>query len=96
MESMTCSNIMAGFRKTGVYPLNRNAVKLPGESTARILEKNYLTYIPLFTPAKREVSMPEAFPVKDMEMSPTFGNSDSLLSESPISSINPALDKIRW
>ena len=95
MESMTCSNIMAGFRKTGVYPLNRNAVKLPGESTARILEKSDLTYIPLFTPAKRHIeklSLPEAFPEEDMS---TCGNSDSFLSESPISTCDEYQPSVR-
>ena len=31
LESMTTSNIAGGFRTTGIYPLDRNAIQLPGE-----------------------------------------------------------------
>ena len=31
LESMTISNIAAGFRTTGIHPLNRDAIQLPGE-----------------------------------------------------------------
>ena len=82
MEAMTCSNILAGFRMTGIFPINRNAVQLPGKSTAAtIMEKCDLPYIPLFTPAKRHVVSSESVPSEE-DSSPASG--DSLLSESPI------------
>ena len=31
LESMTISNIAGGFRTTGIHPLNRHAIQLPGE-----------------------------------------------------------------
>lgn len=31
LESMTISTIASGFETTGIYPFNRNAIKLPGE-----------------------------------------------------------------
>ncbi len=31
LESMTTSNIVAGFRTTGIYPINRDAIQLPGQ-----------------------------------------------------------------
>lgn len=81
MESMTCANIVAGFRVTGVFPINRNVVKLPGESAAaKILEKCDLPYIPLFTPAKRRIRTSHSI------LSEEDSFSYSLLSESPLPS----------
>ena len=31
LESMTTRNIAGGYRTTGIYPLNRDAIQLPGE-----------------------------------------------------------------
>ena len=31
LESMTTSNIVAGFHTTGIYPVNRDAIQLPGQ-----------------------------------------------------------------
>lgn len=58
IEAMTPKNIMAGFRTTGVYPVNRHACQLPGaERKVSLSEKTGLSYIPLYTPAK---SLPPA------------------------------------
>ena len=32
IESMTASNTITGFETTGIYPVDREAIKLPGES----------------------------------------------------------------
>ena len=55
---MTPRNILAGFRTTGIYPLNRNAIRLPDDGvTSNLCQKIGLPYIPLYTPAKRRVSI---------------------------------------
>lgn len=47
LESMTVSNIAGGFRTTGLYPLNRDAIQLPGESNyANKLITPKLTFTP--------------------------------------------------
>ena len=50
LESMTIGTIVGGFRTTGIHPLNRDAIKLPGEKkvTDKFLEPNLG-----FTPHKR-------------------------------------------
>ena len=55
IESMTSVNITSGFKTTGIYPLNRNAVKLPlqGCSDASVKEKCHSQLLPVFTPRKR-------------------------------------------
>ena len=53
MKSMTISNILGGFRVTGVYPVNRNVVKIPAEpSKPSLTESTGLAYIPLCSPAR--------------------------------------------
>lgn len=53
MESMTIRNIQAGFRTTGVYPIDRNAIVLPGEEKKSLAERTGLSFIPFYTPSKR-------------------------------------------
>ena len=42
LESMTIGTIVGGFRTTGIHPLNREAIRLPGETkvTDKFLEPN--------------------------------------------------------
>ena len=56
VHAMSPRNITAGFRTTGVYPLDRSAIKLPGEKTLDLAEKTGIAYIPLYTPAKHRIS----------------------------------------
>lgn len=51
IESMTPKNILAGFRVTGVHPLNRKAFD-GDHQKASLAEKTGLRYIPLYTPSK--------------------------------------------
>ena len=51
IESMTPKNILAGFRVTGVHPLNRHAFDADHKKPS-LTEKTGLRYIPLFTPSK--------------------------------------------
>ena len=54
-EAMTIRNIVSGFRTTGVYPVNRDAISLPGvpETRLSLSERTRLSFIPLYTPSKR-------------------------------------------
>ena len=59
VESMTTKNIVAGFRTTGIYPTNRHAIVLPGESDkpkVSLSEKTGVSFIPLLTPSKKRQS----------------------------------------
>ena len=59
MTAMTMANITSGFRVTGVYPVNRDAIDLPAVSAQQSLpEATGLAYIPLYSPAKRPLSVP--------------------------------------
>ena len=46
VESMTVTNIAAGFEITGIYPLNRKAFRLPGESSEAETVIPNVTYTP--------------------------------------------------
>ena len=54
LQSMSPQNAIAGFKTTGVYPPNRNAIKLV-EDTPTLSE---IAYIPLYTLVKRKISQP--------------------------------------
>ena len=51
IEAMTPKNILAGFRITGVHPLNRHVLD-PDHKKPSLAEKTGLRYIPLYTPSK--------------------------------------------
>ena len=51
LESMTIGTIVGGFRTTGIYPLNRDAIQLPGET--KVTDKYYNAPNLTFTPCKR-------------------------------------------
>ena len=53
MKAMTMANIVSGFRVTGVYPVNRNTIQLPEESSQPSLpEATGLAFIPLYSPLR--------------------------------------------
>ena len=56
VQALTPKNVISGFQTTGVYPPDRNAIKLPGEEVPNLSTKTGITYIPLYTPAKRRIS----------------------------------------
>ena len=50
-------NIMSGFRVTGVYPFDRNAISLPGEQkpafdSDEVVRNSGLSYIPMYSPVR--------------------------------------------
>ena len=63
LESMTIGTIVGGFRTTGIYPLNRDAIQLPGESKAT--DKYYAPNL-TFTPYKRLPLQSSVFPLSEI------------------------------
>ena len=60
IKAFTPRNITSSFRVTGVFPLNRKAIPIPGDtemlrctSTANIAEENGIEYLPFHTPRKK-------------------------------------------
>ena len=53
IQALTPKNIMAGFRTTGIFPFNRNAIELPGDAVQNLSEITGIAYIPLYSPTKR-------------------------------------------
>ena len=51
-KAMTPSNIMAGFKVTGVYPLNRYAVLPCDKVPMSLTERTGLKFIPFYTPTR--------------------------------------------
>ena len=61
-QAMTPSTIIGGFKNTGVFPINRRAVTLPGEvtvsntPTAVIAKKKGILYMPFYSASPDSVS----------------------------------------
>ena len=60
-KAMTPRNITSGFHATGVFPVNRDAIEIPGVKQrskatplAAVAKKNGINYLPLFSPAPRK------------------------------------------
>ena len=53
---MTITNVIAGFRCTGIYPFNRTALPplSPSRSGAKRTSLSGLKFIPLFTPVRND------------------------------------------
>ena len=59
-KSMTMTNVIAGFRVAGVYPLNRLAVVMKDKTTESLAERTGLKFIPLYSPSHRRPQAVEA------------------------------------
>lgn len=71
-NAMSMKNITAGFRVTGVFPFNKQAVVFPEEkSSIKVELKDTLPkdtgikYIPLYSPCRSRLWSPASRPVKD-------------------------------
>ena len=59
-QAMTPSNAAAGFRATGIFPFNRDAIKLPQKSErqdagkSKTIEKGSIIFLPLFSPSRSQ------------------------------------------
>lgn len=66
-QAMTGPNITSGFRATGVYPFNKNAI-VPNEDVytqfepANLAERTGLSYIPLYSPSRTKFSSQKSMP----------------------------------
>ena len=67
VESMTCINILAGFKTTGVYPVNRDAIQLPGEPKST---EGMMAPQPMFTPFKRAPEVDGLYTSADIPTQP--------------------------
>ncbi len=54
MQNMTIGNVTAGFRVTGVYPVDRDVFAFLGDEAAAALPKESgIPFIPLYSPASK-------------------------------------------
>lgn len=56
LKSMTVVNITGGFRVTGVYPVDRNALSPPQQESEALSRATGLSFIPLYSPSQRPLS----------------------------------------
>ena len=95
-DSMTSKNIIAGFRTTGVYPTDRYAITLPGETKMEkeSSHKTRLSFIPFYTPKKSATSSTQ---LNERGIHPKCHTEDPLSSSEEDSNTplrtNPALGK---
>ena len=95
-DSMTSKNIIAGFRTTGVYPTDRYAITLLGETKmgGKSSFKTRLSFIPFYTPRKSTTSSTQ---LHEKDVHPKCRPEDSLSSSEEDHSTplrpNPALGK---
>ena len=83
IKALSVRNILSGFRTTGVYPPNRDAIKVPDESMPDLASRSGLAYIPLYTPAKRRISgSQDTFSTEEHEVFEACYESESY-SENP-------------
>ena len=79
-QSMTVKNITSGFKVTGIYPVDRCAVQVPGQKPSfrpeSLAEKSGLAYVPLYSPAPTHHSQKAKMSI--FEASGLSGLSDSL------------------
>ncbi len=80
-NGMQPRTICSGFRATGIYPLNRRAITIPGEHHARststptavIARKQGINYLPFYSPISRHrvpLSGPDSSPPIRLRLSP--------------------------
>ena len=74
-KAFTPRNITSSFRVTGVYPLNRRAIPIPGNycqpcgaltPTAKVAETHGIDYLPFYTPSKTVVQCRVRFDSDDI------------------------------
>ena len=58
LKSMSLANIAAGFRVTGIYPVNRNALSPIKEKADSLTKETGLSFIPLYSPSSRRPLSP--------------------------------------
>lgn len=51
MDSMTITNIISGFKVTGIYSVNRHALLDPVDTSSSLSAKTGVAYIPLYSPS---------------------------------------------
>ena len=66
---MQPENAIASFKVTGIYPIDRGAIKIPGteEEVKALAAKSELAFIPLYTPSKRRHASLSSYSAMEME-----------------------------
>ena len=59
IKSMTVANIAGGFRVTGIYPVNRNALTPPSHECNDLSQETGRSFIPMFSPILRRTCTAE-------------------------------------
>ena len=59
---MSVSNIIAGFRTTGIYPINRNAIPVKNKESATVDDQSKLKFLPLCNPSPRAIEISKRIP----------------------------------
>ena len=60
---MSASNKIAGFRTTGVYPINRSVIPVKSkESATAVVEQSKLKFLPLCNPSPRALEISKRIP----------------------------------
>ena len=67
-RSMIIANITAGFRVTGVYPLNRHAFSFPSYEVKDLSQETGLSFIPMYSPILRRPSKRDAHEFTEEEV----------------------------
>lgn len=101
MKSMNVKNILSGFRVSGIYPLNRNAVKFPKKpETSLTSAASSIKYIPLLTPSKRSRHQPQPSLYEDASDSSEEEETDRVempkfesITITPDNAVKPAIRK---
>ena len=66
-RSMNMTNVIAGFRTTGIFPFNRNALSVSGSETPSkfnpksLCESTKLKFIPVYSPAQSKSMPPSSY-----------------------------------
>lgn len=82
-KCMTMTNVRAGFKVTGVWPLNRDAVGIPRQKMESLPQETGLAFIPLYSPAvprKKPVSKRTQFMEEELQSYLPSPSSSSFLS----------------
>ena len=68
MKAMTIRNIVAGFKVCGIYPLNRDAIKVPKlKSIEKLSEESGLPFIPMLSPDRQEKNSTSNFSLQEIK-----------------------------
>ena len=75
LKSMSVANITGGFRTTGVYPVDRNALSSPAEECETLSRETGLSFIPLYSPSCHRPHSPVQGHTSTLDLDSSFVDS---------------------